>query len=111
MIESEHQWNINLKPVVVGFVLSLLCTFAAYLIVSTGILRPRLYLGAVLFLGILQTAFQFIFFFSLANEKNPRWNLIMFFFMGLVILLVVGGSVWIMDNLNYHMMPRMMKHE
>lgn len=109
MIESEHKWNTDMKPVVIGFVLSLVCTFAAYLIVSTGILRPKIYLGAVLILGILQTAFQFIFFFSLANEKNPRWNLILFFFMGLIVFIVVGGSVWIMQNLNYHMMPGMEK--
>lgn len=94
--------NVSAKPVVVGFALSVLCTLAAYLIATNGVLHPWVYLSILWF---LQTAIQFLFFFSMAKEKHPRWNLAMFLFMGTVIIIVVGGSLWIMNNLNYHMMP------
>ncbi len=94
--------NVSAKPVVVWFALAVLCTFAAYLFATNGISHLWVY---ILGLGILQTAIQFLFFFSMSKEKHPRWNLAMFLFMAAAILIVVGGSVWIMNNLNYHMMP------
>lgn len=93
--------DVSAKPVAIGFVLSVVCTLVAYFVATAGVLHPWVY---ILGLGILQTAIQFLFFFSLGKEKHPRWNLAMFLFMAAVIIIIVGGSLWIMNNLNYHMM-------
>lgn len=105
MIDSHHGWNTSVKPVVTGFVLSILCTVAAYLIVAENIYRPWIYLVMVAGLGFIQTIIQMLFFFHLGVEQKPRWNLVMFLFMVLVVVIIVGGSIWIMNNLNYNMMP------
>ena len=105
MIDSHHGWNKSVKPVLIGFVLSVLCTFAAYFIVAEPILRPWIYLAAIAGLGVLQTFFQLVFFFHLGVEEKPRWNLLMFLFMLLVVVIIIGGSIWIMNNLNYYVMP------
>ena len=97
----------SVKPVLFGFFLSLLCTIAAYYIVVESLLRPFLFLPAVAGFGFLQTIFQLLFFFHLWREPKPRWNLIMLLFMALVVVIIVGGSIWIMYNLDYHMMPEM----
>lgn len=104
MIDSHHGWNTSYKPLTIGFVLSLICSIVAYYVVSEPILRPHLYLVIAGTLGFLQTVFQVIYFFHLGVESKPRWNLLMFLFMALVVFLIIGGSIWIMYNLNYNMM-------
>lgn len=93
----------TIKPIVIGFLISIICTLAAFF---SAIYRIPAYLWIIALLGILQTAAQFIFFFSLGKERKPYWNLQMFIFMVLIVLIVVGLSLWIMYNLNYMMMPR-----
>jgi cytochrome o ubiquinol oxidase operon protein cyoD len=98
-------WNTSTKPVITGFVLSLLCTFVAYFLVVEKLLASSALLVAVASLGLLQTAVQIFCFFHIAAKEKPRWNLMMFLFMILVVFLVIGGSLWIMDNLNRYVMP------
>ena len=59
-------------------------------------------------IALVQLVVQLIFFLHLLNESKPRWNLIFFISTIGIILIVVVGSVWIMNHLNYNMMPMQM---
>jgi cytochrome o ubiquinol oxidase operon protein cyoD len=107
MIDAHHGWNRKIGPVLIGFVLSVLCTLGAYALAMRGDFDGNTRLGLIIGLGVLQTFFQLIFFFHLGVEEKPRWNVMMFLFMLLVVVLVIGGSIWIMNNLNYYVMPMM----
>jgi cytochrome o ubiquinol oxidase operon protein cyoD len=50
----------------------------------------------------VQLAVQMIFFLHIGNEVKPRYNLIAFSSAMVVVFIVVFGSLWIMNNLNYH---------
>ncbi len=104
MIDSHHKWNSKLSPSIIGFILSILCTYAAYWIASGHLLKGAAFFALIAGLGVLQIIFQLIFFFHLGVESKPRWNLAMFLFMGLVVFLIIGGSIWIMYQLNYNTM-------
>lgn len=104
MIDSHHGWNTSFKPVIMGLILSLFCIFAAYYIAAEDFFRPFAFLPIVAGIGLLQTILQLIFFFHLGVESKPRWNLLMFLFMALVVFLIIGGSIWIMNNLNSYTM-------
>ena len=41
-------------------------------------------------------------FLHLGQEDKPRYQLTAFNFMVLVVLILVFGSIWIMQNLDYH---------
>jgi cytochrome o ubiquinol oxidase operon protein cyoD len=97
--------DTSIKPVVIGFFLSVICTLASYWIVAGHFLRPWAFLPAVAALGFLQTFVQLVCFLHLGVEEKPRWNLAMFLFMLLVVVVVIGGSLWIITNLDYRMMP------
>ena len=92
----------TLRSYLVGFALSLLLTLAAYC------LRP--FLTGLVFdlsvcaLALLQAFVQLILFLHLGKESSPRWNLLIFLFMILIVFILVFGSVWIMTNLNYNLM-------
>lgn len=93
------------KPYLTGFFLSALLTLAAY-----GLVVGKLFSGgaldfAVASLAMIQAMIQLVLFLNLGKEAKPRWNLITFLFMVLVVLLIVFGSLWIMKNLNYNLMP------
>ncbi len=105
MIDAHHGWNKKITPIVIGFLLSALCTLGAYYIVADQLLRPWMFLVVVAGLGFIQMVVQFVFFFHIGVESKPRWNLLMLLFMALVVFLIIGGSIWIMNNLNSYMMP------
>ena len=107
MIDLHHGWNVSFKPQFLGFVLSIILTVAAYRIVTHHHLTGSTLVLTLVGIGILQAAVQLIFFLHLGLETKPHWNMITFVFTVLVIIIVVGGSVWIMNNLNYNLMPSM----
>jgi heme/copper-type cytochrome/quinol oxidase subunit 4 len=45
---------------------------------------------------------QLFFFLHIGRESKPRLNAAAFLFATLVVTILVAGSLWIMDNLNYH---------
>ena len=107
MIDAHHGWNYSYKPQFLGFVTSLLLTLAAYRIVTHYELTDFLLILTVSGLAILQALLQLFFFLHLGLEEKPQWGLITFLFTALVMVIIIGGSMWIMNNLNYNLMPPM----
>ncbi len=107
MIDQHHGWNLSYKPQVLGFILSLLITLAAYRIVVYMQLEDGELMLTLYGLAVTQAVLQLVFNLHLGLESKPHWNMTTFLFTVLVIIIVIGGSVWIMDNLNYNLMPPM----
>ncbi len=107
MIDSHHGWNFNVKPLIIGFLLSLVLTLAAYYTVVFHAVSGKALQCLIMGLGGVQALIQLVLFLHLGMESKPRWTVTSFLFMVLVILIVVGGSLWIMYHLNYTMMPTM----
>lgn len=107
MIDQEHGWNASFKPQILGYVLSFLLTATTYLVVTRHHLSDGELLFTIFGCAIAQALFQLIFFMHLGLESKPHWNTITFLFVVLVIVIVIGGSLWIMNNLNYNLMPSM----
>ncbi|NGX38158.1 MAG: Cytochrome bo(3) ubiquinol oxidase subunit 4 [Chlamydiae bacterium] len=105
MLDRHHGWNVSFKPLVLGFVLSLLLTMAAYRLVTRYHLTSTALTLTVLGLGTAQVLIQLVFFFHLGLESKPPWNLVTFLFMVLVVIIVLGGSLWIMHNLKHYVIP------
>jgi cytochrome o ubiquinol oxidase operon protein cyoD len=100
-----------LRSYVIGFVLSIIFTLAAYIPVSIHLNSSRtvfsqeMLISLVLFFALAQLFVQLFFFLHLSQEKKPRWNLIFFLSTASIILIIVLASLWIMQNLNYNIMP------
>lgn len=90
-----------------GFVFSLALTLAAYFLVGSqkgsfnNLFSRHFIIFLVLLLAVVQLAVQLVYFLHLGSESKPRWNLTVFSFMLMVLLILVLGSLWIMYNLNY----------
>lgn len=91
-----------------GFIISVILTLAAYFAVReyADTSSPKFLIFIVICLALAQLLVQLQFFIHLGQESKPRWNKLMFLSMLGVLLIVVIGSLWIMNNLNYHMSPQ-----
>jgi cytochrome o ubiquinol oxidase subunit IV len=97
-VDNHHNRTIY----IVGFGLSLILTLTAYTLVVQELLSRRVLLISITILAITQLIVQLVCFLHLGNESKPRWNLMTFLFMLLVLFIVVFGSLWIMTHLDYH---------
>jgi cytochrome o ubiquinol oxidase subunit IV len=92
-----------------GFGLSVLLTLAAYWLVVLQMfadnppLERFILLAVLVVLALVQFSVQLVYFLHLAHGTRPRWNLLVFWAMVLVVVILAFGSLWIMQNLGYHM--------
>lgn len=109
--QTEHEKQGSLRSYAIGFALSLFATVTAYALVVSHVdsshseLSHRGLSFAILGLAIVQLIVQVVFFLHLGRGTKPRWNLMAFLFMILVVFIVVAGSIWIMSSLDYNMTP------
>lgn len=107
VVVSRHEGKTaGVGSYVLGYVSSLYITLTAYLLVRHHSLSKTVLVASVTGLALLQFIIQLVFFLHLGRETKPRWKLVVFLFMLLVVGILVGGSLWIMTNLNYRMTPQ-----
>ncbi|MBP9763797.1 MAG: cytochrome o ubiquinol oxidase subunit IV [Gammaproteobacteria bacterium] len=98
---SDHG---TVKSYIVGFIISLVLTIIPFVIVAKHLLSNS---GMYVVIGIFAVAqlfVQLVFFLHLSFKSQARWNLNVFLFTFLVVVILVLGSLWIMANLDYFMM-------
>lgn len=104
MLDASHEWNVSFKPLILGFLLSFVLTIAAYFIAVGHDLTGWSSIFTIMGLGGVQALIQLIFFLHLGVESKPRWKLMLFLLMLLIMSVVVIGTLWIMSSLNYNLM-------
>jgi len=93
----------TLGSYVLGFALSIFLTLLAFWVAPQ---LGTLAVPAIVITALIQLFVQLIFFLHLGSESKPRWNLVIFSITGLIIAIVIVGTLWIMSNLEHlHMMP------
>lgn len=91
----------------IGFVLSLILTLTAFLVIFRPDFFPmgmRVTITVLLILAVLQFIVQSICFLNVWGEKGPRWNLLIFVSTISVVVIIVVFTIWVMGHLNYNMM-------
>lgn len=89
------------RSYIIGFLFSLAATLIAYFLVITHALPKNMLDFAVVTLCVIQLVIQLIYFLHLGEESKPYWNLLIFSFMMLVMIILIAGSLWILYDLNY----------
>lgn len=94
-----------MKSYVIGFLLSLIFTLIPYYLVVNQTVVGSSLLAIILVFAFLQMVVQITFFLHLGRGPKPNWNLFFFIATFGTILVVVGGSIMIMNNLYQNMKP------
>jgi cytochrome o ubiquinol oxidase operon protein cyoD len=94
----------SLKSYGIGFVLSIGLTAISFALVMSGILSRPPVLAGLIVAAVVQMLVHLHYFLHLDMSSDQRWNLLTLIFTVMILVLFVGGSLWIMYNLNYRMM-------
>jgi cytochrome o ubiquinol oxidase subunit IV len=105
--DIKKEWHGTLNAYLIGFFGSLVLTGASFLLVITKALQGQLLIYSIITLALAQAVVQLLFFLHVGQEAKPRWETLVFYFMIMILLIIVVGSLWIMYNLNDRMMSDM----
>lgn len=104
MTHRENKSQRTMIQYVVGFLCSLVLTLGAYAIVVGQVLSGVILVVVLGGLALAQMIIQLVFFLHVTDESRPRFRLLSFGFMTVILIIVVAGSLWIMYHLNDNMM-------
>tara|TARA_R110002167_G_scaffold204774_1_gene408920 strand:+ start:3928 stop:4203 length:276 start_codon:yes stop_codon:yes gene_type:complete len=89
---------------VTGLVLSLILTIIPFGVVMSGTLSVLTTIIVVAVTAVLQILVQLVMFMHMNTKADEGWNVMSFVFTLTILVLVVGGSLWIMQHLHLNMM-------
>jgi cytochrome o ubiquinol oxidase subunit IV len=89
-----------------GFILALILTAIPFGAVMSHALSPTIVLSVILAAAALQILVHLHYFLHLGAPTDEPWNFPATLFTAIIIVLVVGGSIWIMSNLAGRTMDR-----
>jgi cytochrome o ubiquinol oxidase operon protein cyoD len=89
----------------VGLGLAILLTIVSFFVAQTSLVWAPSIPIALGVLAVAQMGVHLTFFLHLSSGPDGVNNSMALAFGVLIVVLLVGGSLWIMDHLNHNMMP------
>jgi cytochrome o ubiquinol oxidase operon protein cyoD len=103
--EEEVRIGPRLLGYVVGLALALLFTATSFFIAGTDLVWQPSIPVAIVVLAIAQMGVHLVFFLHITTGADNTNNVMALAFGVLIVVLLIGGSLWIMANLNHNMLP------
>ena len=101
---AEIESHGSVKSYLIGFVLSVVLTVIPFWIVMTGNFSKATTFYSVIALAVVQIVVHLKYFLHLDFSIRGRLNTFAFLFTALIIVMVVGLSIWIIYSANAMMM-------
>jgi cytochrome o ubiquinol oxidase operon protein cyoD len=104
--ETHEEGSISegIRGYTLGFLLAAGLTFASFYIFATHLVWGPAVPAALVTLAVAQMGIHLVFFLHITTGADNTNNVLALAFGVLTVALILGGSVWIMDHLNSHMM-------
>ena len=100
--EEEHE---SIGTYVIGLGLATLLTIVSFVVAgTTWVWEPSIPV-ALTVLAIAQMGVHLVFFLHITTGSDNTNNVMALAFGVLIVLLVMGGSLWIMSRMNHNMAP------
>ena len=103
--EDEGRIGPRLIGYVIGLGLALLLTATSFFVAGTDLVWQPSIPVAIIVLAIAQMGVHLVFFLHITTGADNTNNILALAFGLLIVILVIGGSLWIMANLNHNMLP------
>jgi cytochrome o ubiquinol oxidase operon protein cyoD len=102
---EDNEPTANYLSYTVGLGLAILATIASFVVSQTGLLwAPGVPVGLAV-LAIAQIGVHLVFFLHVGSGSDNTNNILALAFGVLVVVLLIGGSIWIIANVNGNTMP------
>ena len=107
--QLEMEGHGSKRSYLIGFAASAVLTAIPFWLVMGNVLdNPNWTAAAVIVFAILQILVHTTCFLHVNTQAEGGWTLIAYLFAGVILLITIAGSVWIMYHLNTNMMPGVM---
>ncbi len=103
-IDSAGASRGTVKSYLTGFVLSLILTAVPFALVMSGGWSSSVILAVIFIAGSVQILAHLHYFLHLDTSSTARWNIVALLFTIAIMVLFVGGTIWILFNLYHRMM-------
>ncbi|GAB5470028.1 MAG: cytochrome o ubiquinol oxidase subunit IV [Rhodospirillales bacterium] len=104
MQKAKPESSTEQRRYLIGFALALVLTAIPFGLVAAEALPRSATLIAIALAALLQVLVHLRFFLHLNLTTTPRENILAIGFASVLIFIMVGGSLWIMLDLNARMM-------
>jgi cytochrome o ubiquinol oxidase subunit IV len=94
----------SIRPYLIGLGLALLLTAIPFALVATHALPRLTTLVIIAIAAVIQILVHLVFFFHFGFRSTPLENLIAMAFATVLIVFMVGGTLWIMSDVYHRMM-------
>lgn len=104
---AHHGAHGTRRSYITGFLLAIALT-----VVPFGLVMTHASIGTPVLITVFalaQILVHVVYFLHVNRSEEQRWNLTALLFTGIVVCIILGGSIWIMHNLYINMMPGMMQ--
>lgn len=102
---SAHTHPGTLRGYLTGFGLAAILTIIPFALVMGHAVQNRfLLIFLVLALGAIQIVVHIVYFLHLDTHSEGGWNMLAFIFTVVLVVIVLGASIWVMYEENANMM-------
>jgi cytochrome o ubiquinol oxidase subunit IV len=101
----EETVREKIQGYLLGLALATLLTIASFYVAGTHLIWGPSIPIALAVLAIAQIGIHLAFFLHITTAPDNTNNILALAFGVLIVVLVVAGSLWIMDHLNQNMLP------
>ncbi len=120
---SEHQHDAGhddhggashatLRGYLTGFLLSVILTAIPFwLVMGKVFTQPGTTAAVILAFAAVQIVVHMVYFLHMDTKSEGGWNLLALVFTGVLVLIALSGSLWVMYHLNHNMMPMHELHQ
>ncbi len=101
--------HFTLRGYLTGFAAAAVLTVIPFWIVMTGAIPNAVAAAAtIVALAVAQILVHTFAFLHVNARAQDGWTLVAYVFTAVLVVITIGGSLWIMYHLNLNMMPGMM---
>ena len=101
---SEAAYRHDLRGYLTGFILAAILTIVPFALVAAGTVSTSVVLWVVGVLGSLQILVHVRYFLHVDLSAERREELYLMLFSGILLAIMVAGTLWILINLQTRMM-------
>ena len=110
--EFQEEGHFRLGGYLTGFVIAAIMTAIPFWIAMTHPIDNRVVAAVIIgVFAVAQILVHTVAFLHVNARAQGGWTLVAYVFTAVLLLITIGGSVWIMDHLNANMMPGAMQEE
>lgn len=91
----------SLKKYLTGFVLAVVLTAIPFALVAAHWLPRETTFLIIAIAAVVQVVVHLRYFLNLSLTSAPRENILALVFAGILVFIMVGGTLWIMFDLDY----------